>query len=158
MNLELDIEILGWLLVGLAVAELVPVATALGYGEPALPYLASAIVALVFGLPIVLSHRAADRQLHPRDGFLVVGGAWIVASVFGALPYVLEGTLGLVDALFESVAAQTYGARRGCFGSQPEPGNVLSLSKQQPNARGDGALSRNATQLDGRRRASTNSC
>ncbi len=107
MNLQLDIEILGWLLVGLGLLELLPVVAALIYGEPALPYLFSAVLALLFGLPFALSHRAADRQMHPRDGFLVVGSAWILASLFGAFPYLLSGIFGPVDALFESVAGVT---------------------------------------------------
>jgi trk system potassium uptake protein TrkH len=43
----------------------------------------------------------------PRDGFLIVSLAWLVASFFGALPYVTSGSLAPVDAFFESVAGFT---------------------------------------------------
>ncbi len=107
MNLKLDFEILGWLLVGLGIFECFPTAAALLYGEPALPYAASALVAFAFGVPFAILSRTGDRQLHPRDGFLVVGGSWILASALGALPYILSETLSPVDALFESVAGVT---------------------------------------------------
>jgi trk system potassium uptake protein TrkH len=45
--------------------------------------------------------------MRTRDGFLVVSAAWALASLFGALPYVLAGVLGPVDAFFESVAGFT---------------------------------------------------
>lgn len=107
MNLLLDLEILGWLLVGLAGLECVPLAAALVSGEPAFAYLASALTALVFGLPVALSARSSNRRMRIRDGFLVVSGAWILASVFGSIPYVVSGTLSPADALFESVAGFT---------------------------------------------------
>ena len=107
MNLLLDLEILGWLLVGLAGLECVPIAAALISGEPVLAYVGSALTALVFGLPVALSTRSPDRRMRIRDGFLVVSGAWVLASVFGSMPYLLTDTLSPVDALFESVSGFT---------------------------------------------------
>jgi trk system potassium uptake protein TrkH len=107
MNLLLDLEILGWLLVGMAGLECIPIAAALISGEPNLAYIESAATALVFGLPVALSARSPNRRMRIRDGFLVVSGAWVLASVFGSIPYVLSGTLSPVDALFESVSGFT---------------------------------------------------
>ena len=107
MNFVLDLEILGWLLVGLGIVEFVPVLVALGYGEPSLPYVASSAAALLYGVPIALTVRGRDRRMRSRDGFLVVSAAWVMASVFGALPYYLTESLGPVDSLFESVAGFT---------------------------------------------------
>jgi trk system potassium uptake protein TrkH len=56
---------------------------------------------------LTLLTRGADPRIRPRDGFLVVSLAWITAAIFGAVPYVLSGVLGPVDALFESVAGFT---------------------------------------------------
>jgi len=107
VNVLLIANFLGWLLLGLSAIELIPVGAALILGEPALPYAASAITAFVCGLPIVLSVRPTDRHMRTRDGFLVVATAWVLASAFGSLPYDLTGTLGTVDALFESVSGFT---------------------------------------------------
>jgi len=107
MNLLLDLQILGWLLVGLAAFQGVPIVGALIFGDPVLPYVASAGTALVYGLPIAATVKPANRRLRVRDGFIVVTAAWVLASVFGALPYVFTGLLGPADAFFESVAGFT---------------------------------------------------
>jgi trk system potassium uptake protein TrkH len=100
-------QMLGWLLVALAAAQLIPCAASLLWGEPVLPYLASAIAAAVFGLPIALGSQPTHDQIRVRDGFVLATGAWSLAAVFGALPYLTTGTLGPLDALFESVAGFT---------------------------------------------------
>lgn len=107
MNLLLDLEILGWLLVGLAGLLGIPTLAALAAGEPFSPYLLSAITAAVLGLPLAISARAPNRRMRNRDAFLVVAGGWLVASSFGALPYIFSGVLGPVDALFESASGFT---------------------------------------------------
>ena len=80
MNLLLDLEILGWLLVGLGIVEIVPVLVALGYGEPSLPYATSSAAALLYGVPIALTVRGQDRRMRSRDGFMIVSAAWVLAS------------------------------------------------------------------------------
>jgi trk system potassium uptake protein TrkH len=107
VNAPLIANVLGWLLVGIAAIQLVPFAAALSFGEPVLPYAASAIAACVVGLAMALGSHPEHRRMRTRDGFLVVSAAWLIASAFGSLPYVFTETLGIVDALFESVAGFT---------------------------------------------------
>ena len=107
MNAPLIANVLGWLLVGIAAIQLVPLAAAYGFGEPMLPYAASAIAACVVGLAMALGSHPADRRMGTRDGFLVVSAAWLIASAFGSLPYMFTETVGIVDAIFESVAGFT---------------------------------------------------
>ncbi len=110
LNLLLDLEILGWLLVGFAGLLGLPAAVAWGAGEAAAPYLLSAATAAVIGLPMALSARtpeASGRRMRHRDAFLVVGLGWFLASAFGALPYVLAGALSPADAFFESTSGFT---------------------------------------------------
>ena len=107
MNLLLDLEILGWLLVGLAVLMGVPVGVAWAYSEPLAPYLVASLVAAGFGAPLVVSVRAPERRLRTRDAFLVVTGGWLLASIFGGLPYVLVGVLDPVGAFFEAASGFT---------------------------------------------------
>jgi trk system potassium uptake protein TrkH len=107
VNAPLIANVLGWLLVGMAAVQLVPLVAAVCFGEPALPYAASAIAACVVGLAIALSSHPEDRRMRTRDGFLVVSAAWLIASAFGALPFLFSETLGGVDAIFESVSGFT---------------------------------------------------
>ena len=67
--------------------------TALIFGESVTPYVLSGLVALLIGLPVYWACRTSDRRIRPRDGFLVVALAWILASLFGAIPYLAEGAL-----------------------------------------------------------------
>jgi len=107
MNLALDLFVLGWLLVLLGAFQAPAVLTAFIYGEDFFPYLFSMLVAFAVGFALTRVTYTDDRRLRPRDGFLVVGLAWVIASVGGALPFVFTGALGPVDALFESVAGFT---------------------------------------------------
>jgi len=107
VNALLISNLLGWLLIGLGIVQVAPIAAALAFGEPVLPYAASAVAALAFGLSVTLATRPADRRMRTRDGFLVVGLAWLLASLFGSLPYDLTGVLSTSDAIFESVSGFT---------------------------------------------------
>lgn len=125
MNPQLNLQILGWLLAGLGVVQLVPTAVAFLYGEAVLPYLASATVAGVCGLPLALSSRPRDRRMRPRDGFMVVGVGWFLASLFGALPYFLADALSPVDALFESMSGFTTTGSTVLTGLETQPHALL---------------------------------
>jgi trk system potassium uptake protein TrkH len=107
VNTLLVANFLGWLLIGLGVVQLAPLAAALLFAEPTLPYAASALAAFVFGLSVVLGTKPDDRRLRAREGFLAVGVAWAIASLLGSIPYFIAGVLTPVDALFESVAGFT---------------------------------------------------
>ena len=51
--------------------------------------------------------REAGEELRARDAFVTVTLGWLLAGVLGATPFVLEGVLGPVDALFESISGFT---------------------------------------------------
>ncbi len=59
---------------------------------------------LLFGLPMAFVRRG-DSSLGPRDGCVTVALAWIVISIFGAIPFVVSGVIqNPIDALFETVS------------------------------------------------------
>jgi trk system potassium uptake protein TrkH len=107
LNVLRDLQILGWTMVAIAAAQLVPAVASLAWQEPWLPYLASAIAAAVPGYLIASASQPTNDRLRIRDGFVLATGAWSLAAVFGALPYVMTGTLHPLDAFFESVAGFT---------------------------------------------------
>ncbi len=79
------------------------------YGDPDVwALLLSAGIALVSGGVLFATTRLEGRtNIGYREGFLSVGIGWIVAMFFGALPYVVYGLFGWVDALFESMSGFT---------------------------------------------------
>jgi len=107
VNLRFCGFLLGWLLLLGAAFLLVPLGAALLFGESVLPYCCSIALAAVGGGVAVRYLKPENRRIQPRDGFLVVGGAWILISLIGAIPFVVAGALGPVDAIFESVSGIT---------------------------------------------------
>ncbi len=104
MNFKLSFSLLGWLLVLDGLFMVVPLAAALFFREPILPYVATMLLVLACGATMVRFLKPDSRRITSRDGFLVVGGAWILVSVTAALPYLIAGVLGPADAVFEAVS------------------------------------------------------
>ena len=84
---------------------------ALGYGErqAARGFAVAVGVALSCGLSgFLLFRRHRDGALLTRDGFLVVVVSWLTVSAFGALPFVLTGSIpSYTDAFFETTSGFT---------------------------------------------------
>ncbi len=60
------------------------------------------------GLPMMLLSRPPSRDLNAREGFMVVGLAWVLMSAFGAMPFMLSGVAPYFwDAYFETVSGFT---------------------------------------------------
>jgi len=107
VNQRFVLYLLGWLLL-LACAFLsLPLVASMVFGESLEPWVAAIALAGVIGGLLVLLYPPLNRNILPRDGFLVVSGAWIAVSLVGAIPYIVAGALGPVDALFESVSGFT---------------------------------------------------
>ena len=80
--------------------------TALYFGDgDASAFFMTIGILLLIGLPLWLLLKPQEKNLRPRDGVLVVASAWILLSIFGALPYLFSGVIPhFPDALFESVS------------------------------------------------------
>ena len=99
--------VIGRILLTEAALLMLPMAVAAAYGEAVLPFLIPALLLAVIGLALGL--KAPKRSsLYARDGFAVVALAWVLMSVFGALPFVISGDIPhFVDAFFETVSGFT---------------------------------------------------
>jgi trk system potassium uptake protein TrkH len=107
MNVQLAVRLGGWLMIALGGFQILPLLAALFFGEPFAPYLAAGLFTIAAGLPGVLLVKPQNLRIRPRDGFLIVSGAWLLAAAAGAIPYMTSGVLGPVDALFESMSGFT---------------------------------------------------
>jgi trk system potassium uptake protein TrkH len=91
-----------------AVVLMIPMLVSLIYRESCWKYflITSVILAVVF----LLTGRKQPENSHiyGKEGFVIVGFAWILWSVFGALPFTLSGSIPFyVDALFETISGFT---------------------------------------------------
>ena len=71
-------------------------------------FLISVIVTLVFGFGLFLFGRRKIDTIYIREAVFVVASGWILAGIFGALPFYLTGALtNPVDCFFETVSGFT---------------------------------------------------
>ncbi len=79
------------------------------YGDSdLLGLLISGAICLAVGIPVyLLTRKARHSYIGIRDGFLGAVASWAVATIFGAIPFVITGVFGPIDALFESMSGFT---------------------------------------------------
>jgi len=108
MRIASVIHILGFLLICLGIAMLLPIPFSLYYGDvDYMAFLISAGITLIAGYSSFIT-TDLDRDLRTKEGFAVVTFAWLSFSVFGALPFLLSGAIpGVTNALFETMSGFT---------------------------------------------------
>ncbi len=108
LNLRALATTLGALLGFLAVALLLPAGIALLYEEATWqPFVLSALLAGVVGGGLWMLGGRRPHEPGIREGFAIVALAWLVLSLFGALPFVLGEVLSYTDAFFETMSGFT---------------------------------------------------
>lgn len=103
-------RVLGILLTLFSLTLLPPLALALYDADNTANAFATAFaITLCAGLISWLPVIRLRREMHLRDGFIVVAMFWLVLTATGALPFLLadELQLSITDALFESVSGLT---------------------------------------------------
>ncbi|MBR2718474.1 MAG: TrkH family potassium uptake protein [Clostridia bacterium] len=109
MNKKLIIRLLSSILLVEAVAMIPSLLVSFYFGDgDAMAFIVTMLLLLVIGLPVHILSKPENANLRAREGFLVVPLAWVLLSVFGALPFVISGMIpNFADALFESVSGFT---------------------------------------------------
>lgn len=109
MNYRMIKYTLGWLLMFEAGFFLVPMITAVIYGEwrSLLAFAVTGLICLGIGW-LCIRKKPESTTIYAREGFVIVSLCWILLSVFGAIPFVISGsTNSFVDALFETASGFT---------------------------------------------------
>ncbi len=109
MRIKVVLHYLGLLIAILGFSMLLPLAWSLYYREPdSLVFVISIGLSVVPGLLLWRLIPVGKGRLSRREAIMLVGGGWILASVFGALPYTLAGTFpSYLDAFFEAMSGFT---------------------------------------------------
>jgi len=109
MSFSLVFRVQGFLLLFLGVAMCAPPLVALWYGEAAwMSFLKAIVITLMSGGLLLLACPPLKKQITQREGFLIVAAGWILVSLFGALPFLLHGSIAsFTDAYFETVSGFT---------------------------------------------------
>ena len=109
MNYRMIKFVLGWILLFEAAFLLLPLGTAIFYGEgSSMIAFAVALAACALFGGLLSRKKPQKTDLSSRDGFVIVALSWIVMSLFGTIPFMLTGaTSSFIDALFETVSGFT---------------------------------------------------
>lgn len=107
MNTKMITYILGRMLGVEALVLLVPALVAGIYGESVSPFLITGAGLMALAM-LTGRKKPQNSTIYGKDGFIVIACAWILWSVFGAIPFCISGTIpSYVDALFETVSGFT---------------------------------------------------
>jgi len=109
MNTKMVRYILAKMLGVEAVLLLLPFLVGLIYGEvkEGTAFLVPAAILVV--VYILMGRKKPDAPaIYGKDGMIIVAGAWVLWSLFGALPFTISGSIpDYIDAVFETVSGFT---------------------------------------------------
>ncbi len=108
MNYRIISYILGWVLNIEAGCMLLPFLCGIIYSEPAKwSFLFCSFVCFIIGLPLTIK-KPKNKNMFAKEGFVIVALSWIIISIFGAIPFVLSGSISdFTEALFEAASGFT---------------------------------------------------
>lgn len=120
-------QAVGWLLLLLAGAMLLPMAIDLADGHPDWRgFAGGSLVTLFVGMALLLSTRGPLSPIDVRTGFLLTSLTWAAVAWFASLPFQL-GSIGLstTDAVFETVSGLTTTGSTVIVGLDGSPRGLL---------------------------------
>lgn len=108
MNYSVIRYILGWIMIIEAAFMTLPCFVAINYQESAgLSFLYVLLGSALLG-GIIVSFKPKKLNFYLKEGFVTVALSWIVLSLIGCLPFVINGDIPhFVDALFETISGFT---------------------------------------------------
>ncbi len=110
MNYRIVLNYLGKILLLESICMLPSLIIAICAGENASfeAFLVTMLLQLAAGTVILIFCKPKNNSIYAREGSVIVALAWILISLFGALPFLLSGTVNsYIDALFETVSGFT---------------------------------------------------
>jgi trk system potassium uptake protein TrkH len=70
--------------------------------------LLSGLVTLIFGGLIMLLTRKHRKEIHKREGYIIVTFGWLIMALAGTIPYLFTGAIpGFTNAFFETMSGYT---------------------------------------------------
>ncbi|MGD8368617.1 MAG: TrkH family potassium uptake protein [Desulfobacterales bacterium] len=109
MSWRYILSIIGFLVLMLGAAMLLPLFVSLYYGEKGTLAMAisTAITVASGGGGWFAFKKYRSENVTPREGMAIASLGWAAVGFFGALPFWLSGTCSFIDAFFESVSGFT---------------------------------------------------
>ena len=108
MNYSIISYIFGWVLTIESIFMFIPCIVAAIYREKeGFAFLIVALLCLAIGL-LRIRKKTKSQVFYAKEGFVTVALSWIIMSIFGALPFVINRDIpSFTDALFETISGFT---------------------------------------------------
>ncbi len=110
MNKRMVLRTLGVVLRILSLLLLLPIITAVCYGEKRelFSFVCVAAGSFFTGSLMLMLTKTKNTVIYAKEGFAITAFTWIIMATVGALPFVISGAIpSYVDALFETVSGFT---------------------------------------------------
>ena len=108
MNYRMISHYIGRILLVEGILMFLPAICAVIYGEDTLISFAITIAALAVTGAIAVKQKSEKSNIYAKEGYVIVALSWILMSLFGALPFFINGYISnFVDAFFETVSGFT---------------------------------------------------
>lgn len=108
MNYKIIFKVLGYLLLIIALGMVAPfIISAVVQQNDTIPFAISIVLTSIVGV-LLARIPITKKKIKAKEGLAIVTLGWIFASIFGALPFYLSGSIpSYVDAFFETVSGFT---------------------------------------------------
>ncbi len=106
MKNKLVYKYIGKVLIGFSILLFFPVLISLIYKENIMPFIIPMSISLILGLLLNLL-KVKNKNLFAKDGFAIVAISWIIISIIGAIPFIIDCNLDFSSAFFEAVSGLT---------------------------------------------------
>ncbi len=109
MKHRIVFKVLGFLMLIIAIGMVPPFLIALFTQQSDMvPFLLSILATTLFGVLLIYTNAGTTSSIKTREGLAIVTLGWLFASIFGALPFYISGSVPTyVDAFFETVSGFT---------------------------------------------------
>lgn len=108
MNYRMVSYIIGQIVRVEGILMIPPLVVSVIYGESAFAAFLIPIVLSVAAGTLLTIKKPSNPDIFAKEGFVTVGLSWIIMSLIGALPFVIDGCIpSFVDAFFETVSGFT---------------------------------------------------
>lgn len=108
MNVKMTRYIIGKMMGVEGILLFIPMIVGMMYRESSAKYFLVTSVMLLICYVIFGTKRPKNTVIYAKEGLIVVASAWILWSIFGALPLFLSGSIpNYIDAFFETVSGFT---------------------------------------------------
>ena len=108
MNKKMTAYIIGRMLGVEALVLLIPAFVSVLYREDDWKYFLITSAVLLFIYLVIGRKKPNNSKIYGKEGFVIIASAWLLWSLFGALPFTLSGAIpSYVDAVFETISGFT---------------------------------------------------